>query len=132
MEKINEEFIPLSKAFSERWMNSTTATKIREGMRKALNALHEENSDGGPHVHGDLRSANILVSRRGDVRVIDFDWAGHEGDVFYPQVNHHLQWPQGVQCGRQLKRDHDLCLFRFHCLVLDRVVSNLPEDCLRM
>ncbi|KAH9939746.1 uncharacterized protein BXZ73DRAFT_75919 [Epithele typhae] len=45
---------------------------------------------GSGMVHGDLRPPNILLLRgwgqgvEGRVRIIDFDWAGREGEVRYP------------------------------------------------
>jgi tRNA A-37 threonylcarbamoyl transferase component Bud32 len=36
-------------------------------------------------VHGDLRDPNIIVcDDNGRVYLIDFDWSGKEGEVFYP------------------------------------------------
>ena len=37
-------------------------------------------------VHGDLRAVNILC-REDSVMVIDFDWGGEDGEVFYPTAN---------------------------------------------
>ena len=36
------------------------------------------------HVHGDLRVQNILVVDD-SISILDFDWAGKEGEVRYPQ-----------------------------------------------
>ncbi|KAF8954989.1 hypothetical protein BDZ97DRAFT_1861950 [Flammula alnicola] len=37
-------------------------------------------------VHGDLRDANIMCNYR-DVMLLDFDWGGQDGQVFYPTPN---------------------------------------------
>ena len=43
-------------------------------------------------VHGDLRDANILSGNHGTVKLVDFDWGGEEGNVWYPMptLNHEL------------------------------------------
>jgi serine/threonine protein kinase len=48
-------------------------------LRTAIQILH----DAG-FVHGDLREPNILVAGSGDMKIIDFDWCGKEGEVCYP------------------------------------------------
>ena len=46
----------------------------------------------GSFVHGDLRSPNLMIRRSGAdptlslLQVVDFDWAGAEGDVHYPPL----------------------------------------------
>lgn len=46
-------------------------------------------------VHGDLRFMNILCDVKGNVMIVDFDWAGREGEVKYPhnvntsQIDYH-------------------------------------------
>ena len=39
---------------------------------------------GQGFVHGDLRDANILIGNDGTVKLVDFDWGGEEGEVWYP------------------------------------------------
>ena len=52
-------------------------------IRQAVDTFHKEG-----FVHGDLRAANIFVKKLNDgewdVQLIDFDWAGREGEVRYP------------------------------------------------
>ncbi|KAF9234165.1 hypothetical protein BU15DRAFT_79348 [Melanogaster broomeanus] len=49
-------------------------------------------------VFGDLRAPNIVVTQQGQVQLIDFDWAGKEGEVTYPvSVSNAIQWPEGVR-----------------------------------
>eukprot|EP00118_Oscarella_pearsei_P020943 m.232188 g.232188 ORF g.232188 m.232188 type:complete len:589 (+) comp40077_c1_seq4:199-1965(+) len=123
MERLSKDFIPLSYAFFHPWMNADTATKIKEGIKTALDAMH-----GKDLVHGDLRAANVLVSKEGEVKVIDFDWAGRENEVLYPKnLNYLLVWAKGVRCGKPLQKAHDLCFFRFHCLVLDAIVNKAAK-----
>ncbi|KDQ57045.1 hypothetical protein JAAARDRAFT_157094 [Jaapia argillacea MUCL 33604] len=61
-------------------------------------------------VLGDVRPPNVLVSATGVVKLIDFDWAGREGDeVRYPA---HISdapgfWVDGVEAKALIKRSHD-------------------------
>ena len=66
------------------------------------------------NVHGDLRDANILVrvlpaaASAWDVRFVDFDWAGTEGEVCYPLTrNPELPWAPGSAPGGPIVRAHD-------------------------
>ncbi len=56
--------------------------KVLEPLQGAISALHDVGL-----VHGDLRGPNVIVSEgSGGKRtmLLDFDWGGKEGDVFYP------------------------------------------------
>nr|GAT42506.1 crinkler family protein [Mycena chlorophos] len=69
--------------------------------------------DSNELVHGDLRDANLIfytdVVGQTKLHVVDFDWAGREGEVFYPHnmkiVPHarHIE----AQPGTVIKREHD-------------------------
>jgi hypothetical protein len=67
-------------------------------------------------VHGDVRPPNCLVqcdTRSGSwqVRFVDFEWAGHQGEVTYPPfLNPDIPWPEDVGYGKPLKLTHDLQL----------------------
>jgi len=57
---------------------------LRESLRNVLNALESRS-----YVHGDLRPNNFMVgideaTEEIEVKVIDFDWAGEAGEVYYP------------------------------------------------
>lgn len=57
---------------------------------RALDLLHESQ-----FCHGDFRPSNILVTPTSKVHVIDFEWAGKEGEVTYPIFMNHsnIIWP---------------------------------------
>ncbi|KAJ8694013.1 hypothetical protein PTI98_008946 [Pleurotus ostreatus] len=57
-------------------------------LQNAVGALHARS-----HVFGDLRDANILVDGQGNPNLIDFDWSGIEGNVFYlMNINERIGW----------------------------------------
>ena len=45
-------------------------------------------------VHGDLRDANIIC-KEDRMMLIDFDWGGKDGEVFYPTANLNDELQQG-------------------------------------
>ena len=77
---------------------------------------------GRSAVHGDCRSANVLVrrvpttpgsSRVADdaafqVRFLDFDWAGPAGETLYPlYMSTVVMWPPGATPGSPMTQAHD-------------------------
>ncbi len=83
-------------------------------VKQALKVAHKETG----MVHGDVRPPNCLVRRVAtgtswpeswQVRFVDFEWAGREGEATYPAfLNPQIPWPLGVRYGAQLKCEHDL------------------------
>ena len=68
----------------------------------AINTLHENGL-----VHGDLHAANILW-RDGEVRFVDFDWAGEVGEARYPgNMNPKINWAIGVGLHKLIRIEHD-------------------------
>ena len=47
---------------------------VRSTVQKALNLLHSHGL-----VFGDLRPLNVMITKDGKVKLIDFNWAGEEG-----------------------------------------------------
>ena len=61
----------------------------RSEVRRALDPLHNAGL-----VFGDVRSPNVKVNiTTGKVKLIDFDWAGVEGQVRYPYLTVCLNFP---------------------------------------
>jgi serine/threonine protein kinase len=81
--------------------------KVLERLRKAILALHNANL-----VHGDLRGPNVILQERKDslrAMLLDFDWGGDDGQVFYPaDVNLQLTWHGDVKPGALIRREHDV------------------------
>ena len=79
-------------------------------MKRALVRLH-----GAGFVHGDVRDVNVLIRNDGapagcaDVLVVDWDWAGREGEAKYPLgINTRLSRPEGVFPAMEIKAEHDV------------------------
>lgn len=84
------------------------------------NLIAKLHSEG--YVHGDLREYNIMVGDETDrVCVIDFDWAGKEGDAIYPNFMNHIdvQWPAGASDGKKIAKEHDLYFLNNHRSFID-------------
>ncbi|TBU36363.1 hypothetical protein BD309DRAFT_878497 [Dichomitus squalens] len=86
---------------------------VRDAVRSALVILHERGM-----VHGDIRLPNIIIEddRNGDedeedmgkrTRIVDFDWAGKEGEVRYPHDLSERQWVEGVEDYVLIRACHD-------------------------
>jgi RIO-like serine/threonine protein kinase len=79
--------------------------RAKDQIKTALKHLH----DGG-FVFGDLRPPNIMVpDQGGDVKLVDFDWAGKHGESRYPALlSSALQWPDGVKGLSIMETRHDI------------------------
>ena len=51
-------------------------------LKQLVNEFHEEGL-----VHGDLRGANMISDDKYTLMLVDFDWGGRNGQVFYPTPN---------------------------------------------
>lgn len=86
-----------------RMLQKPVSQQVKQSLMQVLE-LMETNS----YVHGDLRPQNIIV-RENKVYVIDFDWAGNEGEATYPPTLNVSEndWAQGVMPEGQIKKEHD-------------------------
>ncbi|KAG2093759.1 uncharacterized protein F5147DRAFT_820940 [Suillus discolor] len=79
---------------------------FHQELTRAIEYCHEKG-----FVFCDLRKPNVMITKDGKVQLIDFDWAGREGEVTYPvSICLAIDWPKGVQgLGPILKQhDHDM------------------------
>ena len=77
----------------------------KENADRILGALNESD-----YVHGDLRLSNLILEGNAQtIMVLDFDWAGVEGTVSYPDSLNVFQinWPEGVHPGGTILKSHD-------------------------
>lgn len=71
--------------------------EVRTAVAECIARFHVERVCGLPCVHGDVRCANLRVRRCRpggplEARLVDWDWAGPEGQVRYPdQLSRHLR-----------------------------------------
>jgi len=88
-------------------LSKNTANQLQDALEKIIIALDEKK-----YVHGDLRSNNIMIQTDGmdksvEFKVVDFDWAGEAGQVYYlAEWNRDIWWPG--EAGGPIEQDHDL------------------------
>ena len=75
------EYIEEASIITEAPGLSTHRDKWRRQLRDLVDAFHGKNL-----VHGDLRNVNIIC-KGDDVKLIDFDWGGKDGEAKYPTFN---------------------------------------------
>jgi len=80
-----------------------------EDVQRILSQLHDNNL-----VFGDLRGANIMITRNNKVKFVDFDWAGKEGVACcHLLLSQQIRWPDGVGEGLVLmQKQHDLDMLK--------------------
>ncbi|KZO90904.1 hypothetical protein CALVIDRAFT_373195 [Calocera viscosa TUFC12733] len=80
--------------------------QVVDGLHKVLDTLKEHG-----FVHGDLRTPNIMyASETGQLKVLDFDWAGRDGEVRYPLMMNcdaGISWHPNATPGALILREHD-------------------------
>ena len=76
---------------------------VRSKVRHAIEVLHNRNL-----VFGDLRSPNVMITKTNQVKLIDFNWAGEEGQARYPSlISSDIRWVAGVEALGVIKMEHD-------------------------
>ncbi|KAK2463755.1 hypothetical protein APHAL10511_004248 [Amanita phalloides] len=124
MEYLEPSSWKMLHSFAARSGNLDYKEPVRLSIKNVLKILHENNM-----VHGDLRTNNIMVQvsrqtgklvcfddegpQRASIKIIDFDWSGETGEVYYsPTRNEGIQgltWPG--KPGFPIEQDHDEQLF---------------------
>ena len=105
-----DDYVTLDKYYDDNeFVPSSRFDDIFKRLSILIDTLHQNG-----FVHGDLRTPNILIhtdlsSRIEDaVVLIDFDWSGEEGKVFYPSsLNLDLEWASGVRPIAPILKKHD-------------------------
>lgn len=124
MERLPENWITLfdlkEKAQWQHLLEQDVREAIGRTLKNILALLHEHGA-----VHGDFRANNIMIeldssksnlqtpadaARKVNVKVVDFDWAGQAGEVFYPPcLNPNIRWPG--KGGSPIQLGHDKEMF---------------------
>lgn len=95
-------------AVAKHEMNEETMKRVHLEVQRALELLHTCGL-----VFGDLRSPNIMITKGGEVKLIDFNWAGEEGQAKYPLlISKEFIWPEGVEPLAVMMPGHDLDMWR--------------------
>jgi len=102
------EYVEGAPAAEEFERDPKEGENIRNGVIQALNVLH-----GKQLVHGDIRWPNILIAAGEGpldkrVKIIDFDWAGVEGQVKYSLNLAPGEWVAGVKDLAVIEAAHDI------------------------
>jgi serine/threonine protein kinase len=94
------------KTLTQVKMNAQTTEKVRLELWRALDLLHDRGL-----VFGDLRPPNVMITKEHKVKLIDFNWAGEEGQARYPSpslISSDIKWAAGVEALGVIKKDHDM------------------------
>jgi len=95
-------------AVAEAVIDKERMEEVRSQVKKVIGLLHDHN-----FVFGDLRLPNIMITRDMKVRLIDFNWAGVDGQAKYPLlISQEIGWPEGVKASALITREHDLDMLK--------------------
>lgn len=90
---------------SFRLLSDLPKTNLKVPVIEAMQRMHEAG-----FVHGDLRYNNILVDEvaENSVRIVDWDWAGRQGEVKYPiSINPEVPRSSAATGGAEILDEHD-------------------------
>ncbi|KAJ7056520.1 hypothetical protein C8F01DRAFT_1086870 [Mycena amicta] len=75
------------------------------------------------HVHGDLRSPNLLVDKRGKMQILGFDWAGREDQQpkYKIDLSKEIVWHSTARRGKRVCHEHDE-------FMVEQLKKQLSED----
>jgi RIO-like serine/threonine protein kinase len=85
-------------------LDEKTIQILRLEVLRAIEILHLSEL-----VFGDLRSPNVMITKANEVKLIDFNRAGEEGQARYPSlISSDIKWAAGVKALGVIKKDHDM------------------------
>jgi serine/threonine protein kinase len=101
MEYVDGDTLAVKRGIDER-----TRQTVRSDVQRALKLLHDQGL-----VFGDLRRPNVMITKDGKVKLIDFNWAGEDGQAKYPPlISQEIRWPEGVKAMAVIRKEHDLAM----------------------
>jgi hypothetical protein len=117
------EYLESAQGLQEAWKSGGQGDAMR--WQKEMAGLVKDFHDAG-FVHGDLRDANFVVTNSGvagakdrKIMLLDFDWGGKEGEVFFPSGRLHSELLQTVGEHLKITKESDN-------QVLQTTLSKLP------
>jgi serine/threonine protein kinase len=107
------EYMKDYEALSELKDVASISRQLRPMVKDLVTSFHDLN-----FVHGDIRDSNLLIRTEDgklEMKLIDFDWGGKEGEVWYPVLinNRTVYRPLAVAGGQLIKREHDLHMVEY-------------------
>jgi len=75
---------------------------VRQRVIEVVKAAHDEG-----FVLGDIRPPNVLINANNEIKLIDFDWAGKEGEVRYPAHMSTGLWVDEIVSMGNIEKVHD-------------------------
>jgi serine/threonine protein kinase len=90
-------------------ISSDIQQAARNMLKQRLQVVHHLG-----YVHGDIRNPNLMLALNGsgslvDLKLVDFDWAGKEGEVRYPHnMNLDLIRARGAKSSANITAKHDI------------------------
>ena len=79
---------------------------VKDNVVTVMNSFHDLG-----YAHGDLRGENIMIAGDGQVKIVDFDWAGLAGQIQYPHfMNQEIRWHINAQPAKLIQTEHDVHL----------------------
>ena len=93
----------LASAKKGKKLDEKTMQIVQSKVEHAIKVLHLRNL-----VFGDLRSPNVMITKTNEVKLIDFNWAGEEGQARYPSLlSSDIKWAAGVEALGVIEKKHD-------------------------
>lgn len=120
VERIGQWYMVVMEDVSEQYSNLYQVKEdvydqrsVEKLVKEAIESLHRKG-----FVHGDVRHTNIMIdnklvkgarNRSRPILLVDWDWAGTDGEVKYPvTLNSSVLRPKGAYAGEKIEASHDL------------------------
>ena len=93
-------------AVAKQKLSEESVEAVQLAVQHALELLHSHGL-----VFGDLCWPNAMITKDDNVKLIDFSWAGEDGQAKYPSlISVDITWPEGVEALAVMRKQHDLAM----------------------